>query len=118
MNNLGLKLVSLLLACILWWYVSLPRREQVNERIVTASLSLVGVKQVLGDTEALRYLGHGTVTARLDEADRFRFELIRVPLSFDAFLGHSGTLYRRDDLPAGCPLNRCRSSRPSRPWST
>lgn len=42
MKNLGLKLVSLLLACILWWYVSLPRRE-VRERIVTASLSLVGV---------------------------------------------------------------------------
>lgn len=43
MKNLGLKLVSLLLACILWWYVSAPRREQVRERIVTASLSLVGV---------------------------------------------------------------------------
>ncbi|MEO8379514.1 MAG: CdaR family protein [Acidobacteriota bacterium] len=43
MRNLGLKLVSLLLACILWWYVSAPRREQVRERIVTASLSLVGV---------------------------------------------------------------------------
>jgi YbbR domain-containing protein len=42
-KNLGLKLVSLLLACILWWYVSAPRREQVRERIVTASLSLVGV---------------------------------------------------------------------------
>ena len=43
MKNAGLKLVSLLLACILWWYVSAPRREQVRERIVTASLSLVGV---------------------------------------------------------------------------
>lgn len=43
MKNLGLKFVSLLLACILWWYVSAPRREQVRERIVTASLSLVGV---------------------------------------------------------------------------
>jgi len=43
MKNLGLKLVSLLLACILWWYVSAPRREQVRERIVTASLSLVGM---------------------------------------------------------------------------
>ena len=43
MKNLGLKIVSLLLACILWWYVSLPRREEVRERIVSASLSLVGV---------------------------------------------------------------------------
>lgn len=44
MKNLGLKLVSLVLACILWWYVSLPRREEVRERVVTASLSLVGVR--------------------------------------------------------------------------
>ena len=47
MKNLGLKLLSLVLACILWWYVSLPRREQVRERIVTASLSLVGVPSSL-----------------------------------------------------------------------
>ena len=47
MKNLGLKLVSLLLACILWWYVSLPRREEVRERVVTASLSLVGMPQNL-----------------------------------------------------------------------
>ncbi len=47
MKNLGLKVVSLLLACILWWYVSLPRREQVRERVVTASLSLVGVPSYL-----------------------------------------------------------------------
>ncbi|HUR82346.1 MAG TPA: CdaR family protein [Thermoanaerobaculia bacterium] len=43
MKNLSLKLVSLLLACIVWWYVSLPRREEVRERVVTASLSLVGM---------------------------------------------------------------------------
>jgi YbbR domain-containing protein len=43
MKNLGLKLVSLLLACILWWYVSLPRREQVRERAMTASLVFAGM---------------------------------------------------------------------------
>ena len=47
MKNLGLKFVSLLLACIRWWVVSAPRREQVRERIVTASLSLVGVPPTL-----------------------------------------------------------------------
>ena len=47
MKNLGLKIVSLLLACILWWYVSLPRREEVRERVVTASLSLVGIPSYL-----------------------------------------------------------------------
>jgi YbbR domain-containing protein len=47
MRNFGLKLVSLLLACILWWYVSLPRREEVRERVVTASLTLVGMPSYL-----------------------------------------------------------------------
>jgi YbbR domain-containing protein len=43
MKNLGLKLVSLLLACILWWYVSVPRREPVRERAMTASLVFAGM---------------------------------------------------------------------------
>lgn len=47
MKNLGLKLVSLLLACILWWFVSERRREEVRERMVTASLSLVGIRSYL-----------------------------------------------------------------------
>jgi len=47
MKNLGLKLVALLLACVVWFIVSAPRREEVRERIVTASLSLVGVPSYL-----------------------------------------------------------------------
>jgi len=47
MKNLGVKGASIVLACILWWFVSAPRREQVRERIVTASLSLVGVPSYL-----------------------------------------------------------------------
>jgi YbbR domain-containing protein len=43
MKNPGLKLVSLVLACILWWYVSVPRREQVRERAMTASLVFAGM---------------------------------------------------------------------------
>jgi YbbR domain-containing protein len=43
MKNLGLKLVSILLACVVWFAVSAPRRGLVRERIVTASLNLVGV---------------------------------------------------------------------------
>jgi YbbR domain-containing protein len=43
MKNLGLKLLSLLLACVVWFFVSAPRRERPRERIVTATLSLVGV---------------------------------------------------------------------------
>ena len=47
MKNLGLKFVALLLACVLWFVVSAPRREEVRERIVMASLSLVGVPSYL-----------------------------------------------------------------------
>lgn len=43
MKNLGLKFVSLLLACLVWWVVSAPRREGVHERIVTAPISLVAM---------------------------------------------------------------------------
>lgn len=43
MKNLSLKIISLLLACVLWFIVSGPRRERVRERIVTAPLSLVAM---------------------------------------------------------------------------
>lgn len=47
MKNLGLKIVSLLLACVVWFVVSAPRRERPRERIVTATLSLVGMPSQL-----------------------------------------------------------------------
>ena len=47
MKNLGLKLVSLLLACILWWFVSVPRREPVRERAMTASVVFAGMQSDL-----------------------------------------------------------------------
>jgi YbbR domain-containing protein len=43
MKNLGLKLVSLVLAFVLWFFVSAPRREPVRERLFTAPLSLVSI---------------------------------------------------------------------------
>jgi YbbR domain-containing protein len=43
MKNIGIKIVSVILACVVWFIVSAPRRGRVRERIVTASLSLVGV---------------------------------------------------------------------------
>ena len=44
MKNIGLKLTSLVLACVVWFIVSGPRRERVRERIVTAPLSLVALR--------------------------------------------------------------------------
>jgi len=42
-KNLGLKFLALAVACSIWFVVSAPRREEVRERIVTASISLVGL---------------------------------------------------------------------------
>ncbi|HEY0141719.1 MAG TPA: CdaR family protein [Thermoanaerobaculia bacterium] len=47
MKNLGLKFLALLLACVVWFIVSAPRRERVRERIVTAPLSLVAMPNEL-----------------------------------------------------------------------
>lgn len=52
MKNLGIKIVAVLLACVLWFVVSAPR-GRVRERIVTASLSLVGVPPHLAITTDL-----------------------------------------------------------------
>jgi YbbR domain-containing protein len=43
MKDLGLKLTALALACVLWFYVSAPRREHVRERIFSAPLALVSI---------------------------------------------------------------------------
>lgn len=47
MKNLGLKFAALLLAFVVWFIVSGPRREQTRQRMVTASLSLVGLPRDL-----------------------------------------------------------------------
>ena len=43
MRNIGLKLLSLLLAFCVWFVVSTPRREPVSERAFAAPLSLVRI---------------------------------------------------------------------------
>jgi YbbR domain-containing protein len=47
MKNLGLKIIALLLACVVWYFISAPRRERVRERIVTTPLSLVAMPSEL-----------------------------------------------------------------------
>jgi YbbR domain-containing protein len=46
-KNLALKLLSLLLACVLWFVVSAPRRESPSERAFAAPLALIGVPREL-----------------------------------------------------------------------
>ena len=47
MRNLGLKLVALFLAFVVWFFVSAPRREMVREKILTAPISLVAMRNDL-----------------------------------------------------------------------
>ncbi len=60
-SNLGLKLVALFLAVVLWWFVSAPRREPVYERAFPAPLSIVRLPRDLVITTQLP----DTVTVRL-----------------------------------------------------
>ena len=46
-SNLGLKLLALFLALVVWFVVSAPRRENVSERAFAAPLSLVGMPREL-----------------------------------------------------------------------
>jgi YbbR domain-containing protein len=53
-KNLALKFAALLLACVVWFIVSGPRREQTRQRTATASLSLVGLPEDLVITTDVR----------------------------------------------------------------
>ena len=45
MKDIGLKLVALFLAVVVWFFVSAPRREPLSQRAFAASLSLVGLSR-------------------------------------------------------------------------
>lgn len=45
MKNLGLKIASLLLAFVMWFVVSAPRREPSSERMFAAAVSVVGLSR-------------------------------------------------------------------------
>ena len=61
MRDLWLKIVALILAATLWFFVSAPRRERVRERIATAPLSLVAIPEDLVITTEIP----GSVEVRL-----------------------------------------------------
>ena len=67
MKNLGLKLAALVLACVVWFIVSGPRREQTRQRMVTASLSLVGLPPGLVITTDVRSSVAVRVKGRISE---------------------------------------------------
>jgi YbbR domain-containing protein len=52
-SNLALRVVSLLLALTVWFFVSAPRRERVSERAFSAPLSIFGLRSELVITTAV-----------------------------------------------------------------
>jgi YbbR domain-containing protein len=64
--NLGLKLLSVFLAFVVWFVVSAPRRENVSERAFAAPLSLVGMPREMvittpvPDTVSVRLRGRSS----------------------------------------------------------
>ncbi len=66
LSNLSLKLLSVLLAFIVWFVVSAPRRESVSERAFAVPLALVGMPRDLvittsvPDTVSVRLRGRVT----------------------------------------------------------
>lgn len=47
MRRLGVALLSLFLACVLWFFVSAPRRERPSQRAFAAPLTIVGMPRDL-----------------------------------------------------------------------
>jgi YbbR domain-containing protein len=80
MKNLGLKVVSLLLACVVWFIVSAPRREPVRERIVTAPLSLVGIPSNLVITTDLPSTVAARVRGRTNDLRTLTTTSLEVPV--------------------------------------
>ena len=70
-SNIGLKLLSLFLALIVWFVVSAPRRERVSQRAFAAPLSILSLRRDLlittpvPDTVSVRLRGRESVLRSL-----------------------------------------------------
>ncbi len=80
MKNLGLKLVSLGLAFVLWFFVSAPRREPVRERFFTAALSLVSMPSNLVITTDIPGSVAVRVRGRTSELRNLAMQNLEVPV--------------------------------------
>lgn len=80
MKNFGLMLLSLLLACVVWFVVSAPRRERVRERIVNAPLSLVAVPSDLVITTEIPGSAAVRVRGRMSDLRTLASQSLEVPV--------------------------------------
>lgn len=83
MRNLGLKIVSLLLACFVWFIVSAPRRERVRERIMTAPLSIVSVPASLVITTPIPGSVAVRVRGRMSDLRNLGSQSLDVPVDLN-----------------------------------
>ena len=61
MRSLGLKVLALFLACVVWFFVSAPRRERATERAFAAPLAIASLPRDLAITNQIP----DTVSVRL-----------------------------------------------------
>ncbi|HET7434193.1 MAG TPA: CdaR family protein [Thermoanaerobaculia bacterium] len=80
MKNLGIKLIALALACVLWFFVSAPRRERVRERIVTAPISLVGLRNEFIITTEITGSVAVRVRGRMSDLRALAVQTLEVPI--------------------------------------
>lgn len=73
-------LLSLLLACVVWFVVSAPRRERVRERLVTAPLSLVAVPAQLVITTDIPGSVAVRVRGRMSDLRTLASQSLEVPV--------------------------------------
>jgi YbbR domain-containing protein len=80
MKDLGLKLTAVVLACVVWWYVSAPRRERVRERIFSAPLSILSLAPGLVITTEIPESVDVRLRGRSSDLRRVSSQTLEVPV--------------------------------------
>ena len=90
MKNLGLKLVSVFLAVVIWFMVSAPRRERPVERKIAATLSLVGMRREYVITTPVPENVSVRLRGRRSDLRNVSSQLLEVPVDL-AWVNRAGT---------------------------
>jgi YbbR domain-containing protein len=90
LKNLGLKLVSLFLAFVVWFMVSAPRRERPVERKFAAPLSLVGMRREYVITTPVPETVSVRLRGRRSDLRNVSSQLLEVPVDL-AWVTRAGT---------------------------
>lgn len=80
MKELGLRLTALALACILWFYVSAPRREVVREQVFSAPLALVSMPRDFVITTEIPESVDVRLRGRNSDLRALRSQMLEVPV--------------------------------------